>query len=314
MARKKLALEEAPPTRAPGEPPEKPENLAPADIPVQVLPFLKWAGGKRKVAPRIVAEMPPQLPPGRTYRELFLGGGAVFLHVAQRRESFQHARLSDGCLEVAEAWLAVRDHVGALCDLLAAMAQDISLAAYMAVREEPEPRKELVGRAARTIYLNRLAFNGLHRLNSKGKFNVPWGKYEKPSFDLENLVRVSKLLQDAEIACDDFERQLDEAEGGDVVYLDPPYMARADDKAAFVGYASHGFRFYDQERLAAAFSRAANRGALCLLSQSATPKSRELYVAQHRVFSVRSSSSISYKASGRGAVEDLLVVGVAQEK
>lgn len=310
MARKKLAIEEAPPARAPGEALPRPESLEPAVVPSQVVPFLKWAGGKRKVAARIVSEMPEALPVGATYRELFLGGGAVFLHVAQRRESYRHARLADGCLEVAEAWLAVRDHVDALCDLLAAMAQDTSLAAYMAVREEPEPRKELVGRAARTIYLNRLSFNGLHRLNSKGKFNVPWGKYDKPSFDLENLQRVSKLLQDAEIACDDFERQLDEAQEGDVVYLDPPYMPRADDKPAFVGYASHGFRYFDQERLAGAFGRACNRGARCLLSQSATPKSRELYVAQHRVFSIRSSSSISYKASGRGTVEDLLVVGI----
>jgi DNA adenine methylase len=167
----------------------------------QAGPFLKWAGGKGQLLGQL-DRLFPDLN-GRGYVEPFMGSGAVFFHVVQNYAP-SHCTLLDINPELVNAFRRVRDNVGELIARLEAHdakhnGQDVSPEQrkeyYYDIRQQ-EPEPESIESAARFIYLNRTCFNGLHRLNSKGKFNVPIGDYKNPRIlDADNLRRVSALLQ-----------------------------------------------------------------------------------------------------------------------
>lgn len=260
-------------------PPARPRPMqraaAAAQAPAKPRPFVKWAGGKRLLLPDIVAAFPDGF--GRYY-EPFLGGGAVMFHVLTGRRGVE-CSASDSNPDLVATYEAVRDGVERLIRLLEAHAAGYAAGPkdyYYSVRAgEPTDRDE---RAARMIFLNRTCFNGLYRVNSSGKFNVPFGGRLRPNIVNAAVLRAaSALLSSARpsIACADFEDAVAGASEGDLVYMDPPYQPVS--ATSFTHYTRDNFGGGDLERLAAACRELDGRGCRVLLSNSDSPEVRRLF-------------------------------------
>lgn len=266
-------------------------------------PFLKWAGGKRSLMNDIMA----RLPEGEIelYIEPFLGGGAVFLELA-RQGRIKRAVLNDRNPELIHTWRMIRDDPESVIDAVTQWSPDEET--YYAVRALDGLSLSDVDRAARVLWLNRLCFNGLYRINRSGQFNVPFGKYKKPTLvDAENVRAVSRALANVTLYDIDFEGLLAMAGPGAVVYCDPPYWPLSD-TAYFTAYDGNPFRTDDQERLAASFAALREQGARGVLSNSWTDGTVELY-ARHglhygQVFCRR---NINRNAARRGPVPEIMV-------
>jgi len=193
-------------------------------------PFLKWAGGKSQLLGGLRARVPKSY---ERYFEPFLGGGALFFSLRPAK-----GVLGDVNGEIVDCYTAVRDDVGGLVAALQNHRYDAGH--YYAVRDADPAKLSLVERAARTIFLNKTGFNGLYRVNRAGKFNVPFGRYAKPSIcNEENLRACSAALANVELVAGDFERVASRARAGDFVYFDPPYVPLSR-TAAFTAYALAG--------------------------------------------------------------------------
>jgi DNA adenine methylase len=267
-------------------------------------PFLKWAGGKRQLLDRIVPLMPKPIV-GR-YVEPFVGGGAVFFELVAL-DIVRHARLADRNEELVKTYIAIRDAVD---DVLTELTRHKNDETHFYEVRALDPHALAPARAAaRTLYLNRVGYNGLYRVNSKGQFNVPFGRYANPKIvDEARLRAASRALQRAEIVCEDFEVACADVTAGDVVYFDPPYVPLTK-TANFTAYAKQSFGDAEHARLAGAFGRAVEAGAFALLSNSDTPRTRELY----RGWDVRTVSAtrmINSKATARGEITEILVRGM----
>jgi DNA adenine methylase len=268
---------------------------------------VKWAGGKAQLVPRFRQVFPParggpeSRPAGfERYFEPFLGGGAVYLALRPAR-----AVLSDLNADLMNAWRVVRDDPEALMAALDAHVYD--RAHYYRVRALEPEALDPVQRAARFIYLNKTCYNGLYRVNSRGRFNVPFGRYPRPPklYDRANLLAISRLLRDAELLCAPFEEGTEGAGPGDFVYLDPPYDPLSP-TANFTGYTEGNFTREDQRRLAAHVRDLDRRGCLVAVSNSDTPEIRELYRGFH-IETVRMPRNINCKPDGRAPVHELLI-------
>lgn len=260
-------------------------------------PFLKWAGGKGQLLDQYDPLFPKRY---RRYLEPFVGGGAVFFHLRPAR-----AVLSDGNAELIDCFRAVREEVRAVIAALRLHRYDRDH--FYAVRAIEPETLTLAERAARTIFLNRTCFNGLYRVNSRGRFNVPFGRYVNPKIlDAENLRACSRALRRARIECAPFQAVLGEARRGDFVYFDPPYHPRSK-TSCFTAYEPGGFTADDQRELARVYSALDRRGVLLMLSNSDTPLIRELYRG-FRIVEVRATRSINSKTEGRGAIRELVVL------
>jgi DNA adenine methylase len=240
------------------------------------------------------------------YHEPFLGSGAVFFKVrtwlAPRRIA-----LSDSNAELIEAFVAVRDEVDAVITELERHARQHDETHYYQVRDRLPRELFRAARAARLIYLNRTCFNGLYRVNSKGHFNVPMGRYVRPTIlDADNLRAVSASLAGTQLTAGPFSRVLEHARAGDLVYFDPPYVP-VSKTASFTGYTRGAFAQADQEELARVYRALDERGCLLMLSNSDTPLARKLYAgfAIHRLDARR---NINSKADRRGPVGELVVL------
>jgi DNA adenine methylase len=259
-------------------------------------PFLKWAGGKRQLLPAIRACLPESF---QRYHEPFVGGGAVFFDLGPKR-----AFLSDANDELVGCYLAVRDRARELIEALRGHVYEKEH--YYRVRAWDPARLDEVARAARMIYLNRVGFNGLYRVNSKGIFNVPFGRHKNPKIcDEETLLACSARLKGTDISRHPFERVREDAAPGDFVYFDPPYIPLSR-TASFTAYSDLKFDGDDQERLAVVFERLAARGVQVMLSNSDVPWVKERYARFHvrQVLATRKVNSVS---TSRGVVGELLV-------
>ena len=294
-------------------------------------PFLKWVGGKRQLLP----ELRPWYPTSFTrYVEPFLGGGAVFFDLATHGHLGDcQTTLSDISGDLIGCCLMVRDHVEELIQALTALAVDHNEDGhYNRVRVDfnAQRRPLLSGSglvsdgytptlAARFIYLNRTCFNGLFRLNTKGGFNTPIGRYKNPTIcDAEGLRRVSACLGRlaVRIVEADFDRVLDEVQVGDFVYCDPPY-APLNGTANFTTYTSGGFSAADQRRLQRRVVSLARDGCRVVVSNSAAPLITQLYRdnaeardAGLRVYEVAAKRSISANAAGRGPIAEYIITNL----
>jgi DNA adenine methylase len=259
-------------------------------------PFMKWAGGKTQLIPQILRRFPPRY--GR-YFEPFLGGGAVFFALAPKQ-----ALLSDVNEQLIATYTAIRDDLeGVIAELGRHHATEEH---YYEVRAMDAAALGGTARAARTIFLNRTCFNGLYRVNSRGQFNVPFGKYKNPKIcDAENLALVSRALQGVELDVGDAFTAARRARAGDLVYLDPPYDP-VSPTASFTGYTRGGFSRDDQARLAGLFRELADRGVHVVLSNSDTPFIQQLY-AGFRMERVLARRAINSRADRRGPVGELIV-------
>lgn len=264
-------------------------------------PILKWAGGKRSLVPRILRELPERID---TYYEPFVGGAAVFLALAEHKR-FKRAVITDKNSLLVDLYQVVRDDLGKLLKRLETLQSRISESEYYEIRAQRGGSK--IERAARLIYLNKTGYNGLYRVNSKGGFNVPFGRYKRPKvYDPERLAAMSVALQDVTIRAADFEEACGGAERGDAVYLDPPYLPLSK-TANFAAYHADAFGLPEHQRLAKFFAKLQRRGVSAVLSNSATPETRALYQAFH-CSDVKVRRPINSVATRRGAVPELLVV------
>lgn len=260
-------------------------------------PFLKWAGGKSQLLDILMALVPANF---HTYHEPFLGGGALFFALYRKRR-IRLALLSDVNAELMDTYCAVKTHVEHVIELLRNYPYDSDF--YYRLRSFDPNTLPLPERAARMIYLNRTCYNGLYRVNRKGQFNVPFGRYKNPRIlDEKNLRAVARALRKAELLTASFESVLDRAQPGDFVYFDPPY-APVSKTADFTSYHADGFGPDHQRKLFEIAKELMNRGVYVLLSNSATDFIYELYAGDFEIFRVetrRAINSKSHKRAGWG--------------
>ncbi|MEL6158149.1 MAG: DNA adenine methylase [Cyanobacteria bacterium J06623_5] len=282
-------------------------NSVPASANSQIAlarPFIKWAGGKS----RLIEQYKPFLPVSYDrYHEPFLGGGALFFHLApQLQQQGKTAYLSDLNPELVNVYRCVRDHVEPLIEKLAEHQQRHGEAHYYLVRSQLETSPIL--RAARFIYLNKTCYNGLYRENSKGLFNVPIGRYKNPRICAPELLRpASAALQVANISERPFLSVADHAAGPrDFVYFDPPYHPLSD-TSKFTAYSRYRFATEQQIELRNLIQQLSDRQVTLLASNSDCPFIRELY-AGFTVKTITAARSINSKATKRGKITEVLII------
>lgn len=266
--------------------------------------MLKWAGGKRNLVPRILERL-PQGQFKQDYIEPFVGGGALFFAL-QSMDRLQSGKafLNDSNPELIAAYKGVRDCVR---DVIVALREfKFEEDFYYKLRAQNPEEMALSDRAARMIYLNKTSFNGLYRVNSKGQFNVPIGRYKNPNFcDEETLLRASEALSNVRLLCDDFEAVMNEAKEGDVMYCDPPYVPL--DKGSFTKFGKLDFKENDQVRLRDTARRCKARGVHIVLSNSGAPVVRDLYGEGFTIETVLAQRAVNSKGEGRGLVQEVLI-------
>jgi DNA adenine methylase len=263
-------------------------------------PFIKWPGGKRWLAPALVALLSG---PGRAgnYIEPFLGGGAVFF-----AGSFQRPRLSDTNQELISAFKAVRNDVEGVIRDLRTLPVPSPEAYSLVATQAPQPG---TARAARFLYLNRLAFNGVWRVNARGVFNVPYG--HRPPVDLvaaAPLRACAAALQDSLLQAVDYLQALKAAEAGDVVYCDPPYTVSHNNNG-FIRYNETLFSWADQQALAARAGELSRLGVHVAVTNAAHHDVLRLYPLDdfHAFRLVRTSRMASDVTHRRPQAEMLFV-------
>lgn len=268
-----------------------------------VKPFLKWAGGKRQLLQEILPKFPNEYD---CYYEPFVGAGAVLFGAMPPK-----AVINDFNKDLITTYQVIKDELELLLKLLKKHQELNSPEYYYSIRAFDRNVMEYensssVEKAARTIYLNRTCFNGLYRVNSKGYFNVPYGKYKNPQIVDENTLRaVSAYLNSNEIIimCGDFADSLKSATQNDFVYFDPPYHT---DTNLFTAYQAGGFGEEEQIRLRDLFADFASRGIRCLLSNSDTAFIRDIY-KDFQIETVYANRMINSKPEGRGKITEVLV-------
>ncbi|HBV98179.1 MAG: hypothetical protein JL50_00275 [Peptococcaceae bacterium BICA1-7] len=261
-------------------------------------PVIKWAGGKRQMLSRYQDYFPGDFS---AYHEPFLGGGAVFFHLAPAV-----AYLSDYNDELVNMYRVLQTDVDRLIEDLSRHSNEEDY--YYSLRSADVSRLSEVQRASRLIYLNKTCFNGLYRVNKKGEFNVPFGRYKRPKFlDADLLLAANRALSGAKIFRADYSVVLDNARPGDFVYFDPPYFPLSR-TASFTDFTNLSFGAREQEKLADMFNELHQRGCLVMLSNSDTPFIRELYGRYGRgVIALTANRSINSKGDRRGPVGELLI-------
>lgn len=276
----------------------------------QARPFLKHAGGKTQLLPLLLKKVPDRY---ENYFEPFVGGGALFFAL-QPKEPF----LADANVHLMTAYRAVRGNVEKLISRLEKLeaqhkkAPDPEKFYYDRRKDFNELIDEEVEIAALYIYLNKTCWNGLFRVNSKGGFNVPCGRYVNPTIcDADNLRECSKALKKARLPSQDF-RLLESGHSenphpGDFLYADPPY-APISDTSYFTSYTKGGFGPKDQEALAFLAVRLKAKGVHVLLSNSFNPEIVRLYRScGFSIETIMSRRSINSEAFERGKIKEILI-------
>ncbi len=264
-------------------------------------PVVKWAGGKTRLLSEIEARRPASF---RRYFEPFVGGGAVFFHLAPK-----HSVIADLNPDLMNVYRCVAWHVEGVIRRLRTHRDNHDQDYYYSIRERFNRRtgaQSDVDRAAMFIYMNKTCYNGLYRVNRKGEYNVPMGRYVQPSiYDPKGLRAASDLLQRADLRTCNFVETLEDAGSGDFVYLDPPYTPLSN-TADFTSYTADGFTADDQRRLASLFRQLSNRGCRVMLSNHDTSFIRELYDG-FTIDHVKCNRAINSKAGSRGDVGEVLI-------
>lgn len=264
-------------------------------------PFVKWAGGKRQLIPILNENLPESFG---TYFEPFLGGGALLFHILTERNG-QKCSISDLNSDLILAYATIRDRIDELISSLKKHERCYhknSKSYYYSVRYS-NPRSE-IEKTSRLLFLNRTCFNGLYRVNSKGKFNVPLGRYTNPNIvNEDNLRLVSEVLQSSRISikCRDFESVLQDAKKGDLVYFDPPYQP-VSSTANFTSYTNKDFTSDDLFRLGEICTKLDSKECKVMLSNSDSKEVSAMFEGKawkiQRIQANRAINSNSKKRTG----------------
>jgi DNA adenine methylase len=266
------------------------------------VPFLKWAGSKRRLLPQLL----PLLPSGNRLIEPFVGSGSVFMST-----EFEHYLLSDTNPVLMALYAQLQTHPQGL------IAQSQSLfteanrnqQAYNALRARfNDPATPLSEQGALFVYLNKFCFNGLYRINKKGQMNAPYGHPQVlPGFPRAAMARFANKLGQAQLQCTDFVETMAQAQSGDVVYCDPPYLPLEHGRGSFTAYDAQGFGLAEHERLALLAGDLARKGIPVVISNHDSALTRQLY-AGASVHTVNVQRSMAASGCARGQVAELIAV------
>jgi len=270
-------------------------------------PFVKWAGGKRQLLTELEKNFPKKFG---TYFEPFLGGGAVLFDLLAKKPNLK-CSVSDLNSDLVLAYVTIRDKLGRLIESLENHSKNYhkdSTGYYYEIRKQ-EPKSQ-IEKVSRLLFLNKTCFNGLYRVNSKGKFNVPLGRYTNPNIvNRENLTTVSKFLQSdkIKISCRDFESILKDAKKGDFVYFDPPYQP-VSDTANFTSYTHRDFTEDDLQRLADLANQLNSKGSHVLLSNSNTKIVKKIFSSKKwKVKEIAVNRAINSNSQKRTGHKEVLI-------
>jgi len=276
-------------------------------ITVEPKPFVKWAGGKRQLLAELEKNFPKQFG---TYFEPFLGGGAVLFDLLAKKPNLK-CSVSDLNSDLVLAYVTIRDKLGRLIESLENHSKNYhkdSTEYYYDVRKQ-EPKSQ-IEKVSRLLFLNKTCFNGLYRVNSKGKFNVPLGRYTNPNIvNRENLIIASKFLQSEriKISCRDFESILKDAKKGNFVYFDPPYQP-VSDTANFTSYTHRDFTEDDLQRLADLANQLNSKGVHVLLSNSNTKIVKKIFSSKKwKVKEIAVNRAINSNSQKRTGHKEVLI-------
>ena len=261
-------------------------------------PFLKWVGGKRSIIGELKKRLPAKF---NDYYEPFVGGGALFFEI---QPMLKNAYLSDANLDLIITYSSVVRNCEELIELLKKHAKNHDEEYYYRIRSKQSP-KEAIDVAARMIYLNKTCFNGLFRVNKKGEFNVPMGKYTNPGICQEgNLFACRNALKNTTIEYKDYTKIQPQA--GDFVYFDPPYHPT--NETSFTSYSKLDFTEKDQSNLAEFCADLHKKGVKVMVSNSNTKFIRDLYKSNiFNVEIINAPRMVNCKTDGRSAVEEVLI-------
>ena len=309
-------------------------------MPRECLPFLKWAGGKRKITGLLHESFPKSFfDEGGNFYEPFVGGGALTLSLGDHEGIFSipgdRIFINDMNPDLVITYEVIRDDVQALMQKLDLMEKELKalrLPEIIAEKKErsneegnekskvveefsradyfykirAEEPKEKIDIAARLIFLNKTCFNGLWRVNSKGKFNVPFGHHKNPSlYDKENLLECHRRLQGASVSHKEFNQAVADAKKGDLVYFDPPYIP-LNLTSSFSQYSKNDFGLEEQRKLAYTIKLLTERGVYVILSNSDTPETREIFGDVVKLKRILMSRFISASGSNRNSVYEVI--------
>ena len=289
-------------------------------------PFVKWAGGKKQLLGEIKNLLPCELSQRRemTYIEPFVGGGAVLFWILQEYPNINRAVINDINTELICTYKVVRNDVENLIDELARLQSaylpldDVLRKEFFIVQRERYNKKNIsdVETAALFIFLNRTCFNGLYRVNTKGEFNVPHGRYANPRIcDEETLRADSALLQRVKILGVDFSQTGKFATDNVIYYLDPPYRPLSE-TSSFTSYSKESFDDAEQTRLRDFCEQISKRGSLFVASNSdpLNVDSKDYFFDRlYQMFSIRrvfATRMINSKVNCRGAVSEIMVSNI----
>lgn len=306
-------------------------DIANKQVDANAKPFLKWAGGKGQLLNVIDSILPVELTNGsiEKYFEPFIGGGAVFFHLAQKFH-FEEIYISDINRELIIAYKVIKKNVEPLIDALnnteieyLNLSSDERKEYYYKIRyvfnhnmseiNFDSFHSSWIERTAQLVFLNRTCFNGLFRVNKKGEFNVPYGKYKNPKIcDKKNLLKVSNLLEFTTIKRGDFSIFTNIIDENSFVYFDPPYRP-LNTSSSFTSYSMFFFDDAAQLRLADYYGLLDKKGAKIVLSNSDPKninKEDHFFDNAYRGFNIKSveaSRNINSKGNKRGKISELLI-------
>ena len=269
-------------------------------------PFIKWVGGKRQLLPELVRRMPKN--GYNKYYEPFVGGGALLLRLAPK-----NAVINDLNIELVNAWIAIKNDLKEVSDLLNKHATSDSKEYYLDIRSADRDGRIVkmtsAERGARFIYMNKAGYNGLWRENAHGQNNVPYGTHKPLNLVTNSLNEVSHYLNRANIQVlnKDYRDSVSDAETGDFVYFDPPYIP-VNQTSSFTNYTKDNFGLIQQEQLRDKALELAERGVKVMLSNADVPLIKDLYA--HPVFKihhVKASRAINSNGSKRGKVGEVII-------
>lgn len=262
-----------------------------------LVPFLKWAGGKRWLTANYTHLFPTHF---NRYFEPFLGSGAAFFHLRP-----SEAVLSDANAELVNVYEQIRTNWKLVDIALKRHSRNHGETYYYEERDRKHRAKH--EKAAQFLYLNRTCWNGLYRVNLKGKFNVPIGTKDTVLLDTDDFAGASLALQGATLSTNDFEPVLNRAKKDDFVFIDPPYVTRHNFNG-FVKYNDKIFSWTDQQRLAKAIRAVALKGAKILLTNADHHSVRKLYADLGKRVTLRRHSVLAADSENRGEITEIAIL------
>lgn len=271
-------------------------------------PFVKWAGGKARVIDQILEYFPDSFS---GYYEPFLGGGSLYFSISP-----QKGQLNDLNATLIHAYITIRDSSSSLIKDLKKLQSEYhelddleskSLYYYERRKEFNLTRGHSIRKASLFIFLNKTGFNGMYRENSRGEYNIPFGKHPRPLIcDEQNILKISKVLKEIKITQGSYEESVLTAKSGDFVYFDPPY-APINTTSKFTQYQAGGFNEEDQIKLRDLCIDLSQKGCYVMVSNSTAPLIDELYSDNFYLHKISVARAINSSGNKRGKIDEYLI-------